>query len=77
MDFMPTHVGAHTSPVYARCGEREQFDRAAATHMVGLIDGGLTWIDTLATPASEEQQARARGVFQAARARLVGRMHEH
>jgi hypothetical protein len=77
MNFMPTHVGAHTSPVYVRCGKEEQFDLPSATFLLGLVDGGLTWLDSLATPASEERHARARGVFESARARLVGRMRAH
>ncbi len=74
---MPTHVGAHTSPVYVRCGDDEVFNPSAATYMLTLIDGGLTWLDTLSVPASTEHQARVRGVFEAARARLEARLASH
>ena len=45
--------------------------------MLTLIDGGLTWLDTLSVPASAEHQARIRGVFQAARTQLEGRLAHH
>ncbi len=73
----PIHIAAHTSPVYVRCGNQELFSPSDATYMLTLIDGGLTWLDTLSIPASPERQARIRGVFEAARASLSQRLAGH
>ncbi len=73
----PIHVAAHTSPVYVRCGDHELFSPSDATYMLTLIDGGLTWLDTLSIPASPERQAAIRGVFEAARTSLQGRLAHH
>jgi hypothetical protein len=73
----PIHVAAHTSPVYVRCAEEELFSPSDATYMLTLIDGGLTWLDTLSVPASAERHARIRGVFEAARDALNQRAAEH
>ena len=73
----PIHVAAHTSPVYARCGDAELFSFSDATYMLTLIDGGLTWLDTLSIPANPERQAAIRGVFESARASLQGRLAQH
>lgn len=73
----PIHIAAHTSPVYVRCGEEELFSPSEATYMLTLIDGGLTWLDTLSIPASPERQARIRGVFEEARASLSQRLVRH
>ena len=77
LTFMPTCVAAHTSPVYVRCGDSDVFSPSAATYMLTLIDGGLTWLDTLSVPASAERQARIRGVFRAARTELEERLSRH
>jgi hypothetical protein len=73
----PIHIAAHTSPVYVRCGEEELFSPSEATYMLTLIDGGLTWLDTLSVPASPERHARIRGVFEEARASLSQRLVRH
>jgi hypothetical protein len=77
LTFMPTCVAAHTSPVYVRCGNADIFNSSAAAYMLTLIDGGLTWLDTLSVPASPEHQARIRGVFEAARTTLQERSRTH
>jgi hypothetical protein len=73
----PIHIAAHTSPVYVCCGDQELFSPSDATYMLTLIDGGLTWLDTLSIPASPERHARIRGVFEAARASLSQRLAGH
>jgi hypothetical protein len=77
LTFMPTCVAAHTSPVYVSCGDSEVFSPTAATYMLTLIDGGLTWLDTLSVPASAEHRKRIRAVFEAARSTLEGRVARH
>jgi hypothetical protein len=63
--------------VYVRCDDEELLSPSDATYMLTLIDGGVTWLDTLSIPASPERQARIRGVFEAARSILSQRMAEH
>ena len=45
--------------------------------MLTMLEGGLTWLDTLAIPADAERQARARRVFEDARTTLHQRLHAH
>ncbi len=73
----PRLVAAHTSPVYVIAGGEELFSPSDATYMLTLLEGGLTWLDTLATPPDPERQARNRRVFEDARAHLHERLHRH
>ncbi len=73
----PIHIAAHTSPVYVHCGDEERFSPMDATYMLTLIDGGLTWLDTLSIPASHEHHARIRSVFESARDSLNRRLTQH
>ncbi|HEX2185261.1 MAG TPA: CehA/McbA family metallohydrolase, partial [Chloroflexota bacterium] len=73
----PRVVAAHTSPVYVVAGGAELFSPSDATYMLTLLEGGLTWLDTLSIPAEDERQRRARGVFLDARERLHQRLHAH
>jgi hypothetical protein len=45
--------------------------------MLTLIEGGLTWLNTLSIPASPEQHERIHRVFEDARISLEGRMPKH
>jgi hypothetical protein len=71
----PTLLGAHTSPVYVVAGDEVQFSPSDATFMMTMLDGGMTWLDTLSIPADSERQARIRAVFQQAREALHQRLH--
>ncbi|HET7771000.1 MAG TPA: CehA/McbA family metallohydrolase [Chloroflexota bacterium] len=73
----PRLVAAHTSPVYVVAGGRELFSPSDATYMLTLLEGGLTWLDTLSIPADPERHARNRKVFEDARDHLHGRLHAH
>lgn len=42
--------------------------------MLTLIDGGLTWLDTLSTRASPEHHTRIRSVFEKAHQLLAQRI---
>ena len=70
----PTAVGAHTSAVYAQCGERQQLDAAAARTLLVLIDGCREWVETLAVCESESERRRLAGFFVEAHAELTGRL---
>ena len=73
----PIHVAAHTSPVYVVAGGQELFNPSDATFMLTLLDGGLTYLDTLSIPASAEKHERIKAVFRAAQAELHRRLHAH
>ena len=64
----PVHVAAHTSPVYVNAGTSKLFSPSDATYMLTLLEGGLTWLDTLSIPASPPQDTRIREVFERAHA---------
>jgi hypothetical protein len=73
----PIHVAAHTSPVYVSCDGQELFNAADAAFMLTLLDGGLTYLDTLSIPASPEKREEIKNVFRRAQAELHRRMHAH
>jgi hypothetical protein len=73
----PISIAGITSPVYVRCGDTEMFNPSDASYMLTLIDGGLTWLDTLSIRASPDRHVRIREVFEEARNRLSRRLVEH
>ena len=75
--YWVVNVAAHTSPVYVVADNQELFNPSDATYMMTILDGGLTWLDTLATRGDAEQHAGVRQVFQHAKAHLQGRLHDH
>ncbi|MCC7352344.1 MAG: CehA/McbA family metallohydrolase [Anaerolineae bacterium] len=73
----PVHLAAHTSPVYIVAGGQEVYNPSDATYMMTMLEGGLTWVDTLAIPADPERQRRIRQLFLDAQARLGAQGHTH
>ncbi len=73
----PVNMAAHTSPIYVQCGDNEIFNPSDATFMQTLIEGGLTWLDTLSIPADPARQAKIRAVFESAGEKLHDRLHNH
>jgi hypothetical protein len=73
----PIQVAAHTSPVYVVAGGAELFSPSDATYMLTLLDGGLTYLDTLSIPASAAKQEEIKAVFRRAQAELHARLHRH
>lgn len=71
------NVAAHTSPVYLVAGGAEQFNASDATYMLTLLEGGLTWLDTLSIPASAERQEAIKKSFLDAQSLLHQRLHKH
>jgi len=75
------HFGGHTSPVYVVAGGEEVFDAAIGQYLITVMDGGLTWLDTLATRATPERHSAIRRVFDEAiaevRSRLPRGAHAH
>jgi len=73
----PIFVAAHTSPVYVVVPGTELFSPSDATYMLTLIDGGLTYLDTLSVKYDEKRHREMKAIFQHAKEHLEGRMHHH
>jgi len=70
-------VGAHTSPVYVVVPGTDLFSPADATYMLTLIDGGLTYLDTLSVRYDEKRHGEMKAIYQHARDHLMGKLHAH
>jgi hypothetical protein len=68
------YLAAHTSPVYLRCGQGRAFNGRAAEHMLSLVEGGIEYLNTLATVFDEASRRRMVKLFQEARQELKGRL---
>jgi hypothetical protein len=73
----PINVAAHTSPVYVVAGGQELFSPSDAAFMLTLLDGGLTYLDTLSIPANARKQEEIKAVLRRAQAELHRRIHAH
>ena len=75
---LPKHPGAyiaaHTSPVYVKCGSTRAFDGAAAQHMLALVNGGIEYLQTLATVYDEASRKRMVKLYKEAQQELEGRL---
>jgi hypothetical protein len=60
------YVAAHTSPVYLKCGESRAFDAPAAEHMLALVEGGIEYLQTIATAFDEAARKRMVSLFKQA-----------
>jgi len=65
-------MAAHTSPIYVAVGDRDRppISPADRDYLATLLEGGMTWVDELATPLDEHQQRRIRATFEAAAEKL-------
>jgi len=72
----PIHLGAHTSPVYVNVGGAEMFSPSDASYMVTLIDGGLTYLDTLSVRYDEKRHREMKAIFRKARRVLEERLRD-
>jgi len=77
-------TAAHTSPVYVKCGETRAFSGPAAEHMLALVEGGMEYLNTLATVFDEASRKRMLKMFKEVqedlKVRLVvegGHAHHH
>ena len=59
----PVHFAAHTSPVYVKAGRTDVFDAALGEYLITTMQGGVEWLDTLATRADDERHASIRKIF--------------
>jgi hypothetical protein len=70
----PIHLGAHTSPVYVVCGGGKMFSPSDATYMLTLLDGGMTYLDTLSVRYSDERHGQIKALYDQARQKLLRRL---
>lgn len=75
--YEPVFMAAHTSPIYIQVDGNELFNPSDAIYMQTLLDGGLTWLDTLSIPADPSRHAKVRSVFEMAQKKLHDRQHHH
>ncbi len=73
----PIFVAGHTSPVYVVVPGTELFSPSDATYMLTLIDGGLTYLDTLSVRYDEQRHREMKAIYAHARDHLLGRLHQH
>jgi hypothetical protein len=59
----PVNFAAHTSPVYVKAGRTDVFDAALGEYLITTMQGGVEWLDTLATRADADRHATIRKVF--------------
>ena len=69
-----SYMAAHTSPVYVVCGDSRPFSGPAAEHMLGLVEGGIEYLNKLATVFDEPSRKRMVKLFNEARQELKGRL---
>jgi hypothetical protein len=67
----PSFIAAHTSPVYVNVTDQWVPSQEEASFMLTMIEGGITWLDTLATPHDSDSQKHLREVFDSAKRRLM------
>lgn len=73
----PIFVAGHTSPIYVVVPGAELFSPSDATYMLTLIDGGLTYLDTLSVRYDDQRHREMKAIYQHARDHLLGRLHNH
>ncbi len=59
----PVNFAAHTSAVYVKAGQTDVFDAALGEYLITTMQGGIEWLDTLATRADARRHATIRKVF--------------
>ena len=81
LETQPITQNAHTSPIYVSCGDERIFDGPAAEHMLALVEGGITYLDTMAACFDEATRKRMVRQFREAqkdlRIRLDAAGHVH
>jgi len=70
----PIFLAAHTSPVYVVVPGTELFSPSDATYMLTLIDGGLTYLDTLSVRYNERRHREMKAIYREAHDALHARM---
>ncbi|HIF73192.1 MAG TPA: hypothetical protein EYQ61_11640 [Dehalococcoidia bacterium] len=59
----PVNFAVHTSAVYVKAGRTDVFDASLGEYLITTMQGGVEWLDTLATRADAERHATIRKVY--------------
>ena len=59
----PVNFAAHTSAVYVKAGQTDAFDAGLGQYLITTMEGGVEWLDNLATRADAERHSAIRKVF--------------
>ena len=59
----PVNFAAHTSAVYVKAGRTDVFDAALGEYLITTMQGGVEWLDTLATRADAQRHETIRKVY--------------
>ena len=70
-------VAAHTSPVYVSAGGKQVFSPSDATYMLTLIDGGITYLNEIATYRDLSKRDRHIKNLESGKRAIHQRMHDH
>ena len=73
----PVYFSAHTSPIYVKAGGNEVFNEALGQYLITTMEGGLEWLDTLATRADEHRHSAIKQVFHDAIGKVNSKMPHH
>ncbi len=60
--------------MYVKAGGADVFDNPTAEYLITTMEGGIAWLDTLATRDTPERHAAVRHVFEDAIAQVRTRM---
>ena len=60
----PVHLSAHTSPIYINVGNQDIFNSDAGNYLITTMQGGIEWLDTLATQSDSNSMKSIKKVFQ-------------
>ncbi len=73
----PIHFSAHTSPIYVKARNSEVFDETLGLYLITTMEGGLEWLNTLATRADEQRHSSIKQVFYDAIGKVNSKMPYH
>jgi len=62
----PVHLSGHTSPIYITVGNDEVFNPVIGKYLITTMEGGVEWLETLATPSNPKQMDSIKGIFETA-----------
>ena len=77
----PVHLSGHTSPIYITVGNDEVFNPVIGKYLITTMEGGIEWLETLATRSNPKQMDSIKGIFETAKKQLEIKSnrtkHEH
>jgi hypothetical protein len=68
------YAGAHTSPIYVKCGDTRAFDGPAALHMLALVEGGREALEKVSVAFDEAARKRMLRLLEEAQRELERRL---